>query len=1533
MQRRFNSETRKGLLLSLFILGLVTVLTILPTQFRSSAGSEKGLIKRTVSADPALPNFDIREQQTKEVSTAFAGYRQASGKDASIVADVKDNFVKGENDLRARVPSLKIDYSPDLKAPEVIGPDVDKGRAFMTGATRPAGEKHADVLVNFLKANNNLIGATQAQLDDLVVAADYTNPDGNLSWVELNQKINGVPVFRGEIKAGFTQSGQLIRVLNNFAPGLDYNTVSTDFGQPEAAVRYAAANIHHDLKLEEQTINAGESTDLKAVFGSGDWATTAEKMYFPTEPGIVVPAYRVLIWEPVNAFYVVVDANTGTALWRKNITNDQTQTATYNVYNNPANMLNASKNPAPLVPAIVDPGLGTQGAVIPRNDVTLIGNEGPLSFNNLGWIPDGANTTDGNAVQAGLDIDGVNGVDAPVTGTARTFSFAYNPAPGNPAPGEAPTLPAYRNGAVTQLFYLNNRYHDALYQLGFTEAARNFQNDNFGRGGAAADRVSAEAQDSSGTNNANFATPADGGRGRMQMYVFTGPTPDYDGDIDADIVIHEHSHGLSNRLIGNGSGLGNNRGGSMGEGWGDFYGYSLLSNPATPALSNNTTGDWATYLLTATYTFNYYYGIRRFPYALKAFTGGPNNRSHNPVTFADIDAAQANLSDGAYAGNPVFVPNGATEVHNAGDVWCQILVEARGRFVARLGAAAGNLKMLQLTTDGMKLTPSSPNFTSARDAIIAAAAAAPAAPDASADVVDVREGFRIRGMGFGSSEPTATTVIESFQSPNVVMTNPFSVSDSPGNNNGVPEPGENLLLSVAVINGTGATVNNVFANVDGGANVSYGNIADATTVTRNIPYTVSPAALCGSTITVTINVTSDLGAQAPTTRSFVLGNPNGTTQNFDGVVAPALPAGWTTDLAGTGPALWATTATGPSSAPNSAFSNDPATLGEASLYSPVTPITSASAKVKFKNKYVTESTFDGMVLEIKIGAGAYTDIVTAGGSFVTGGYNATISTGFSSPIAGRQAWSGTSAGGYIDTEANLPAAANGQSVQLRWRMASDVSVAATGVNIDDVQIINGYTCVAVTPRSRADFDGDGKTDLSVFRPSEGNWYMQRSTAGLNVINWGLATDTIIPGDYDGDGKTDTAVFRPDAAPANPDYLILKSNGFVFQGVSWGIPADVAVSGDYDGDGKTDLATFRPSTGTWYILNSNGGSNTVAPFGLTGDVPVSIDDDGDGKTNLAVYRPSTFTWYIAKPTGTPATNFSAYPFGLAGDILAQADYDGDNRDDIAVFRPSNGTWYIRKASDGTTLVQAFGLSGDVPVPGDYDGDGKDDIAVYRAGTWYVNRSTAGFLVAPFGIATDIPVPVRYLPAAPAGGGGGGTTVSYTGPAVPITDNTPAGVNINVPVSGVGTVADLNFRFDTLSGATCDGTLSDTDCSISHSWVGDLIIKVTPPDGSPTVTIFDRPGVPGTTVGCNNNNIGDILLNDEGGFPSVDVQGNPTPTGCVTGNLFPTGSFSPINPLSALDGENANGTWVINVSDNAATDTGSVQRFSLVFNSGN
>jgi hypothetical protein len=392
------------------------------------------------------------------------------------------------------------------------------------------------------------------------------------------------------------------------------------------------------------------------------------------------------------------------------------------------------------------------GALLTRTSVTRIGNEVPYTFNNLGWLTDGANTTDGNALESGIDRDGVNGVDpgSPATGTPnRTFTSLWNPPPGNPGPGDAPLTVEAQRGAVIQQFHIMNWYHDELYRLGFTEPARNFQNDNFGRGGLQADRVSAEGQDSSGTNNANFSAGADGVRGRMQMYIWTGPTPDRDGTGDADIMIHEVTHGTSNRLHGNNAGLSLNMSRAMGEGWSDFYAHSLLSEPNDAVNGIHALSGYALFQgFGVVGNASYYYGIRRFPKAIMSSTGGPLNRPHNPMTFADVDSTQANTSDGAFAAMAgPHISTTVDQVHAAGEVWSSALWEVRAKFVTRQGWLDGNRRVLQFVTDGMKLAPLGPTFLTERDAILAAAVMG----GTGADVGDIWAGFAIRGMGFSSS--------------------------------------------------------------------------------------------------------------------------------------------------------------------------------------------------------------------------------------------------------------------------------------------------------------------------------------------------------------------------------------------------------------------------------------------------------------------------------------------------------------------------------------------------------------------------------------------------------------------------------------------------------------------------------------------------------------------------------------------------------------------------------------------------------------
>ncbi len=1363
MQNSSNTADYRGLLFSIFVLGLVGTFFVVPNLNSSKAGGNgKGLFTRTESQVPGLENFDIREDKSDASAESLLKFRQSVGKDAAAIADIKSEFVQGENDLRSKVPTLKIEYSTNLRSPQIITPDV--WQADIARLSSPSSEKRSEILRNFIKQNSSLIGVSDAQADALRVSADYTNPNGYMSFAYLNQYINDIPVYRGEVRAGFTKSGEMIRVLSELAPGIDYGSVSTEFGEPLNAVRKAFSYINAEpTKLDVQR-NDAASTDLKVIFGNGDWATTAEKMYFPTEIGVARPSWRVLIWQPVNAFYVIVDAETGTMLSRENISADQTQPATYNVYTNSNGYINSAENPAPLTPGPIDPTTGTQGTLLSsRTNVTRIGNEAPNpGQNNLGWITDGANITDGNNVEAGIDRDGTNGVDAPLTGSPnRVFeSPTWNPPPGSPGPGDEPLTTQAQRGAVIQMFYVMNLYHDVLYDLGFTEAARNFQNDNFGRGGVAADRVSAEGQDSSGTNNANFATPADGGRGRMQMFLWTGPTPDYDGTTDIDIVIHEVTHGTSTRLH---NGLGN-QGGMMGEGWSDWYAHTLLAQPSDPINGVYTTGGYATYLVGAGFTGNYYYGIRKFPKAVIGFTGGPNRAAcnngpcpHNPLTFKHINSdcfttigTSTNAIISAYPMTSAPVVSATcSQVHNAGEIWSSALWEVRGLMVTRLGFAAGTKRVLQVVTDGMKLAPANPMMLQERDAIIAAASALPSVPQASADVVDVREGFRRRGMGFSASTQSATAVTEAFDFPNVQVVNPFSVSDAVGDNDGFPEPGENVILTVSISNTTGAAISNVQVNVNGGPNVNVGTINDGQTVQAQIPYTIPAGAMCGSFHQVTINVSSTVGAQTPKTFSFRLGAPVG-----------GPPAEFTNSTPIDMPNGQPTTTSGP-------FAPYPSNISVSGLTG------QKIIKVRL-NGYHHEFEDDLDFLLVGPGGQKYIFMSDVGGStelftpitFTVSDSGAALLPDATAIIDGTT-YKPSNVGANDAFVAPAPAApytnaapggsdtfasvfgTDGAAMNGTWSLYGVDDAGSDPGRIDAGWTMifesDNYVCqINQTVKSRADFDGDGKTDLSVFRPTEGNWYLQRSTAGFSVIKWGLNGDVLVPGDYDGDNKTDTAVFRASNNSGDADFYVLNSNGFTFNGYAWGVVGDVPVVGDYDGDSKADIAVFRPSNANWYVRNSNGGTVTQVNFGLSTDVPMVMDSDGDGKVNFAVYRQSNLTWYIARSTGVPAQNFDAIPFGMAGDSLVPADYDGDNKDDVAVFRPSNGQWIVRKSSDSTTTFFPFGASGDVPVPGDYDGDGKDDYAVYRNGTWYVNRSTAGFFAAPFGVASDRPIPRAYVP---------------------------------------------------------------------------------------------------------------------------------------------------------------------------------------------
>jgi hypothetical protein len=245
----------------------------------------------------------------------------------------------------------------------------------------------------------------------------------------------------------------------------------------------------------------------------------------------------------------------------------------------------------------------------------------------------------------------------------------------------------------------------------------------------------------------------------------------------------------------------------------------------------------------------------------------------------------------------------------------------------------------------------------------------------------------------------------------------------------------------------------------------------------------------------------------------------------------------------------------------------------------------------------------------------------------------------------------------------------------------------------------------IAHRKIADFDGDGKTDVSIWRPSTGGWWIAHSSTGTAPPGfvWGQNGDVPVQGDYNGDGKDEIAVWR-----ASEHKWFIAGVGEVI----WGEPGDIPVPADYDGDGKTDVAIWRPSTGEWWKNHSSSGGQPAVVWGQSSDVPVPGDYNGDGTEDIAVWRASEHKWFISVSTEVT--------WGDPGDVPVPADYDGDGKTDVAIWRPSTGQWWIVHSSAGAQLPVVWGQSGDVPVPGDYNGDGRDDIAVWRASThtWHI-----------------------------------------------------------------------------------------------------------------------------------------------------------------------------------------------------------------------
>lgn len=694
---------------------------------------------------------------------------------------------------------------------------------YLTG---PSSAAPLTIAENYLRNNAASVGLVSADFDDYLVTTNYVTQSTGATTLTLAQTLHDLPVFNANFNITVAADGRLLSIGGGFVPGLRHQA-ELEFATPGMAADQAivaAANVLGRSLATPPTLapqSSGGPSMWSAPGLSLDDIST--RLRYVAMPGNQVNlAWNLTVRTPDNSHWynVDVDADTGSLVGLI----DYASHATYEVIALPN--LNPDDSPRTIEtdPHVFDPTPAplpspfgwhdTDGVAGPEFTTTQGNNVNAYADRNADDLPDDGSQPDG-------------GPTLNFTGALVAANFNQEPS-------------TYTAAAVANLFYWTNILHDVHYLYGFDEAARNFQVNNYGRGGVGGDAVNAEAQDGSGTNNANFATPPDGTAPRMQMFEFDITSPGRDGDFEPMIIIHEYGHGVSNRLTGNGQGLFALQSRGMGEGWSDFWSLMLTQKTAGETTTGRGTG---TYVLGQPLSGP---GIRDFRYDFDI--GDVNNE-----TFLDF---------GLGIGQSV-------QVHDAGTRWSAALWDINHLLIEKYGfdpniynstSDAGNIKAMHLVTNALKIQPLNPTFIQARNAILAADTLL----YGGANQLEIWTAFARRGLGQFASTPgsDSTSLTTSFVIPPEVFRQ-LSVSD------------------IALEEGDSGEKSFVFA-----VSLSSANANPITVVYQSVPSTATPGVdfnAVSGTLTfspggplvqnVTVQVLGDTAAEPHETFLLRLSNP------------------------------------------------------------------------------------------------------------------------------------------------------------------------------------------------------------------------------------------------------------------------------------------------------------------------------------------------------------------------------------------------------------------------------------------------------------------------------------------------------------------------------------------------------------------------------------------------------------------------------------------------------------------------------------